>query len=249
MSNSPECNIDRLSDALDGLLDDHEMAELQQHLEKCASCAKAYAELNQVSSQLKALPSIAVPQDFIQDVRQSLRSEMASQQRKGRVLGWLSVTPLFQWRTLALAGTACLAAILILWGPAWNTSPQSSMVALELNTSEEVAGLDVELAFSQEGTKAGQPAVPTELEDFVVASHTQGLKMRVSMASVQAIRPSGKTRILEMPLTQKAGSASGVECIQVLSVRAYGVDGKPAHAEIKATPMLPTRDSKWNTTA
>lgn len=249
MSNSPKCNIDRLSDALDGLLNESELKELQQHLESCPSCARAYAELKQVSSQLKGLPAIAVPQDLMKDVRKSLRTEMSSQRKKTPVSRWFTVSPLFQWRALALAGVACLVAILILWGPVKNTAPQFCMVALELNTTEEIAGLDIELALSQEGTQAGQPTVPTTLRDFVVASHTQGSTMRVSMASAQAIRPSGETCILEMPLIQRAGSASGTEGIQVLSVRAYRVDGKPAHAEIKATPMLPTRDSKLNTTA
>ena len=95
----------------------------------------------------------------------------------------------------------------------------------------------------------GQLTVPADMRDFVVASHTRGSTLRVSMASVQAIRPSGKTRILQMPLIQRAGSASTPDGIQVFSIRAYRVDGKPAHAEIKATPMLPTRDSKLNTTA
>jgi hypothetical protein len=105
------------------------------------------------------------------------------------------------------------------------------------------------MTLAQEGTEIGKPVIPEALEGFVAASHTHGLKMRVSMASVQSIRPSKQTRILEVPLAQGPVSSSGTGTIQILSVRAYRPDGKPAHVEIRATPMLSTQDGKLNTTA
>lgn len=249
MTHSPDCNLERLSDAIDGLLDENELALLHQHLEKCASCSKAYEELKQVSSRLQALPAMNAPPDVLNSVRRTLHSAMTSQRKESRTWGWFSVMSLYPWRGLALAGAACLVVILALQISSDTAVTQPCLIAFELTSSEEVAGLDMELALLHEGTEAGKPMVPADMNDFVVASHTQGSTMRVSMASAQAIRPSGKTHILEMPLTQRAGSAFSPGGIQVLSIRAYRVDGKPAHAEIKAIPMLPTRDSKLNTTA
>jgi hypothetical protein len=249
MSQSQECNLDHLSDAIDGLLDKNELVLLHQHLEKCAFCSKAYEELKQVSSRLQSLPAMNAPQDVLNRVRKTIHAEMTSQREESRTWGWFSAIRLYPWRGLALAGAACLVVILALQISSDTAVTQPCVFALELQTSEEVAGLDIELALSQEETEVGKLTVPADMSDFVVASHTQGSTMRVSMASAQAIRPSGKTHILEMPLIQRAGSAFSSGGIQVLSIRAYRVDGKPAHAEIKATPMLPTRDSKLNTTA
>ena len=249
MSHSPDCNSDRISDAIDGLLDEKELAAFHQHLEKCPSCSQVYEDLQQVSSRLQTLPEVTVPHDLMKGVRKTLREEMATQRKHSRTSGWLTMLTLSPWRGLALAGATCLVAILVLWGPSQNAAPQSCRLALELNTVEEIAGLDVELGLSQEGLEAGKPVVPAGLGDFVVASHTQGSNMRVSMASAQVIHPSQKTCILELPLTQRAGSESGTDAIRILSVRAYRMDGKPAQVEITATPMLPTRDSKLNTTA
>ncbi len=129
MPNFPVCNMDPISDTLDGLLNGYELAELHRHPGKCASCSNSFVELRQVSSR------------------------------------------------------------------------------------------------------------------------NQGSTLRVSMGSFQANRPSDKKPVLRRPLMQRAGLASTPDGAQVLLIRAYRVDGKPAHAEIKATPMLPTRDSKLNTTA
>ncbi len=247
MPHSPECNSDLISDAIDGLLDAKELAALQHHLEKCPSCTKIYEDLKQVSCRLHTITEAPVPNDLMNGIRKTIRAEIATQQKQRQ--SPFSMFTLSPRRGLALAGAACLVAILALWGPAQKTVPQNFLVALQLNTLEEVAGLDMELILPHKGTEAGKPVVPSGLGDFVVASHTHGSTMKVSMASAQAIQPSGKTRILEVPLILRAGSDSGTEGIRILSMRAYRLDGKPVYAEIKATPMLPSRDSKLNTTA
>ena len=129
MSNFPECNIGQFSDALDGLLNGNELAELHQHLEKCASCSNRFSELEQVSSQLKALPVIAAPHDLMTDVRKVLQKTNHIHQKQARTWRWLPVIWFHQWRPLVLACAVLLVAVLTLWGPRQTTS-QSCMVAL-----------------------------------------------------------------------------------------------------------------------
>jgi hypothetical protein len=251
MQHSPICDMDRISDAIDGLLNENEMEAFHRHLGTCAECSKAYDELLQVSSRLHSLPSLDAPSDLVAVIRRTIHAKVSVQLKGERASqqGWFSLFSLYPWRTLTFVGAFYFIAILALQLSSDTTTDQPCLIALELRADEEVAGLDLELGLSKEGIEAGKPTVPTGLGDFIVAAHSHGPKMRVSMASAQAIRPSGETRILELPLTQRAGSACMTDAIQILSVRAYRTDGTPAHAEIIATPMLPTRDSKLNTTA
>lgn len=246
---SSECNRDQISDALDGLLDGDELVMFHQHLERCASCSKAYEDLKQISFQLQTLPECRVPDDLVASVRKALQEEMTNQQRISRTNNWWSTYFLFPRSALVLAGAVCLVILLALWDPAHDPAPQPYLIALDLQTGEEVAGLDMELILSHEVTQAGQPVVPAGLENILVSSHTQGSIIKVSMASAQAIHPLGEARILELPVTHAGGSLSGTDHIQIQSIRAYSLDGKPAPVEIKATPMLSTPDGKLNTTA
>ncbi len=251
MSNSPECNTDRISDAVDGLLDEAGMEAMQQHLQECSSCSRAYEEQLRISSMLQSLPTLAAPHDLMEEVREAIRQQATV--RKGTTpffqFTWRDVLSLYPWRTASLAGAMCLAVILFLWIPSQSPAPNPILYALELRSDEEVAGLDIELAFTPEITEACQPVVPSGLGDFLVASHRQGATMRISMASAQTIHPCGQTHILELPLSHEHDPACGADAIRILSVRAYRGDGKPAQVEIKATPMQSTLDSKLNTTA
>jgi hypothetical protein len=251
MPDTTICNVDRISDALDGLLDGNELDDLQNHLETCTACSEVYEELRLVSSCLQSLPTLTPSGDLLGEIRKAIRNQTVVERKKNSLFPshWFDGFAIYPWRAVAFAGAMCFIIILYLWTSNEISVPQPYRVALELQSDEDVAGLDLVLALGHEGTILGTPVIPSALEGFLVASHSLGSNLNISMASAQSIGASSQIRILELPLTRKTDSESGADIIRILSVRAYRADGKPTHAEIRATPMLSTQDGKLNTTA
>jgi len=67
-----------LSDYLDGMLDEDERRQVDEHLEACPSCRKELDDLRKTVQVLAGLPSVDAPEGFVSAVRSRLR-------RRGRL--------------------------------------------------------------------------------------------------------------------------------------------------------------------
>jgi anti-sigma factor RsiW len=109
----------QMSMALDGLLDAHELRDLQQHLAGCAGCMAEYEAMQQVSAWLGEAPMVGPPLGFAIRVERRL-DERARKQR--RLFGGLAVVT----SSLSLAGITVAAVALIVLGLlAWQGSSAS----------------------------------------------------------------------------------------------------------------------------
>jgi len=110
-----KCDLERLAGYVLGLLDDAGEAEVEAHVQTCPSCGQQLAELRATVALLEEEPQIEnQPVDI-----ERLRSAIASRRRIASPLGWIGGVLRLRWRwAVALAATACLAALCLHYGVA-----------------------------------------------------------------------------------------------------------------------------------
>ncbi|MFZ5965964.1 MAG: DUF4349 domain-containing protein [Bacillota bacterium] len=57
---------------IDGLLDEHTEAMMENHMKECPECRKMYTELLEIAQACKDLPMVELPENFKQDLHQAL---------------------------------------------------------------------------------------------------------------------------------------------------------------------------------
>lgn len=71
-----------LSDYVDGSLGPDERREIEQHLESCAACKAALAELRETMNALSGMHRVSAPENFDRDVAETIR-----RRSRGRFFG------------------------------------------------------------------------------------------------------------------------------------------------------------------
>lgn len=66
---------ENLSAYIDGELEEGLENELKEHMEKCGGCRREYDELLEIAELLRAVPDVALPEEFDERLRTAIRKE------------------------------------------------------------------------------------------------------------------------------------------------------------------------------
>jgi mycothiol system anti-sigma-R factor len=114
---------------IDGELDPLRNLEIEQHLQHCAACSKAYKADQTLQTAIRTgAPYYPAPADLRKRIRSSI-----GQERKGA-----PVFPAMPWRWLSLAASVAVVVIL-----AWNVVPRPSGLDAEQLMAQEVVASHV----------------------------------------------------------------------------------------------------------
>lgn len=76
-----------LSDYVEGALSEAEAAEVEAHIQSCSECAEAASELGKTVSALASLNRVAAPDEFPNEVAETIRRRSAGRFFGKRTLG------------------------------------------------------------------------------------------------------------------------------------------------------------------
>lgn len=79
---------DLMSLYIDGLLQDGEKQELEQHIEDCPYCAQELKELKQVVERIQSEPQIELPENFHNEFMSKLKREVQRDKTKSRIINY-----------------------------------------------------------------------------------------------------------------------------------------------------------------
>jgi anti-sigma factor RsiW len=88
MSEREHLSDETLNEYLDGALSTRAMAQADEHLRSCETCAHRLRLSAEVFAALDDLPEIALDKDLAPSIVETLRSRTAAGQRQGRRLTW-----------------------------------------------------------------------------------------------------------------------------------------------------------------
>lgn len=154
-------DIERLSAYLEGELSPAEAQELQAHLDACPACREDLAQFQAMLADLKSLPTLSAPPDFVGKVMERVEREPVPVLSLG-VVWWKK---LMGWKFLAPVAVAMLALFMI------RQPEQKNLELPSLQQAEKIAANDLQ----------APPGAESELG---------GLHERVESAPPQAAAPS-----------------------------------------------------------
>lgn len=244
-----ECDLDLVSAAVDGELNDAERAGLDSHLAVCPECRDEYLEMWRASKLCSNLPMVSVPPDLTREIRQELVRKVASTKpqptKESFWRGWFC-TPQVR---LSFASGICL--LLLGFGAAWLYRPQRDVpisgYSLVAEADEEIAGLDLVIRYDPESSSLGKVGLSEISRGFLMKADTKNGTLRVSMACSKGMRLTRSEPILEIPI-QFHGEVRR-ETLSLQSVRAYRIDGSEVLLNLETIPMPPASNGGKDTAA
>lgn len=144
----------------DGLLNESERMELQNHMESCTDCASFAEEMNQSLSLLEHLPSPEVSDSFVWNVKRKI-----SQRKVDLIRSEHHYLEGQGWMTRFMAGAA--AALIILAAGAW----------LYLGAGSDPAGIRVAESDNTAGAELNRARSDYREMDFTSTGYPAGMRM------------------------------------------------------------------------
>lgn len=226
------CDLDALSAAVDGELTSEEMAQLQVHLDHCATCRQTYAVFQALARQCRSLPVVTAPAELVEAVRRVAVGKLGQRKERSRFR-----FPVFvPWQWAAAAAAALMVVGFAVFGllPRRNDPVGLRVVA---TAHDSIAGLDLVFAFDA-GTVSPVSVVSADgFKNFLMVSEIRDGELRVSMANATGVELNGLGPVLDLQIRPRVKECSPTGCLRLRHMRAYRPDGTRTSIEIEQVPL------------
>lgn len=158
-------DCDRVLELLELLVDDEvdatERVRIQDHMERCPSCARELSLARRIRNELRAMPQPELPPRLADDLPKVPETILAQASSPPTHTG--------RWAVVGSLAAVLVAAMLVLWTSPFDSSPQ--VVQQPTPSAQEIERAEAEARYALAQVAAASRRAGLELRDDVLGPH------------------------------------------------------------------------------